>query len=280
MVLLIMPFEQRAVSAEEAKGLKENDQITHIDINEYDFYLEVRKMNLIDAVKSFGISDEEYNAICAVETEILELSKQSDADLYDRGMSSHQIFIIREYDGSRIEENPQLRAVLATLSMTLSKISCYSSYASVKAEWSWNSKPLIMTVDYYETVPCRWKAYNSYGAQITATYSSSGSYCYVKYYNGTSVYASQAQSIIVGNASTYVYCPFHSAINDGENNCWAKSGYMVVKVTGSNINNVDFGFGYNHGISSTIPTITLDSNLGFIYSNGYEMAEQSITLRV
>ncbi len=280
VVLLLVPFEQCKAFTEEADDLSMNDQMTHLSINEYDFCTDVRKMSFIDAAEMYGISVEEYNVIGTIETEILELTKQSDADLYARGMNDLQISIVREYDGSRLEDNQQLRAVMATLSMTLSKVSCTSSYASVKASWAWSSQPLIMSVDYYETVPCRWKAYNSSGARVAAGYSSSGSYCYVKYYYGSTLHTTQSKSITVGNASTYVYCPFHSAIIDGGDTCWAKSGYMVVKITGSNINNVDFGFGYNHGISSTIPTVTLDSVLGFNYSNGYEMAEKSISISI
>ena len=59
-----------------------------------------------------------------------------------------------------------------------------------------------------------------------------------------------------------MYSQFTTDVIVGNTDCWAKTGYMVVKVTGSYLFRVDFGFGYNHGISSTAATITLDSNLG------------------
>lgn len=279
MVLLIMPFEQCNVYAE-TKDIEKKNQTVSTIISEYDYYVDVRSMSFANAAEKYGISYDEYNSIDLIEGIIVELSKQNDSVLSQRGMNNQQIDILREYEGSRLEDNPQLRSVLATLSMTLSKVSCSSSYASAKVEWSWNSKPLIMSIDYYETVPCRWKAYNSYGALVTGSYSSTGSYCYVRYYNGSTLYTTQAKSINIGNTNSYAYSPFRSAINGDGNSCWAKAGYMVVRITGSNIHSVDFGFGYNHGISSTIPTITLDGNLGFNYSNGYEMAEQSISINV
>ena len=77
-----------------------------------------------------------------------------------------------------------------------------------------------------------------------------------------------------------MYSQFTTDVIVGNTDCWAKTGYMVVKVTGSYLFRVDFGFGYNHGISYPPTTVSLDSNLGFNYSNGYEMAEQSITINI
>ena len=112
------------------------------------------------------------------------------------------------------------------------------------------------------------------------SYSSSGSYCYVTYYNGSTAQTTQRKGITIGNSNSHVYSQFTTDVIVGNVECWAKTGYMIIKVTGSNIAKVDFGFGYNHGISSTPASITLDNNLGFNYSNGYEMAEQSFSINV
>ena len=191
-----------------------------------------------------------------------------------------QINALRKYDGSKIEDNPQLRSVLATLSVSLIKVSGSSSAVTVRANWSWNSRPLVTSTTYFETTAFRWKAYNSLGTQITASFNSSGSYCYVSYYNGSTAQTTQRKVITIGNSNSHVYSQFTTAVIVGNVECWAKTGYMVVKITGSYLSRVDFGFGYNHGISSTPATITLDSNLGFNYSNGYEMAEQSFSINV
>ena len=170
--------------------------------------------------------------------------------------------------------------MLATLTATLTVVSSDSSAVRIKADWSWNSKPMLISDCLYETAAFRWKAYNSYNAQITASYSSSGSDCFVTYYDGNVAKTTQWKPIIIGGSSSYVYSQFTSGVVDGDKEYWAKNGYMFIKITGTNIARADFGFGYNHGITSTPATITLDSNLGFNYSNGFEMAEQSFSVYI
>lgn len=275
MLVLIVAFCQTGITQAEEKNEKETYQLS-----EYDYYVSVRKLSFDQAEKTFEISKHDYETIISIENKIVELAAMSDRELYERGMSYTQIDTLRKYNGSKLEDNPQLRSVLATLSVSLIKVSSSSSAVTVRANWSWNSKPLMISVHYYETAAFRWKAYNSAGAQVTASYNTSGSYCYVTYYNGNTAQTTQRKYITTGNVNSYVYSQFTTDVIVGNTECWAKTGYMVVKVTGSYLSKVDFGFGYNHGISSTPATITLDSNLGFNYSNGYEMAEQSISINV
>lgn len=279
IVVLFVAFGPVNVNADQAPENNGKEGLTY-QISEYDFYTSVRSMQFSEAEKIYGISKDDYESICSVEKKLAELALLNNDELLARGMNTDQITELRSYDGSRLEDNPQLRSVLATLSVTLSKVNSSSSAVTVKANWSWSSKPAVTSVLYYETAVFRWKAYNSSNAQITATYNSSGSYCYVTYYNGNTAQTSQWTAINTGSSTSYVYSQYHSDIMSGDNYYWAKTGYMIVKVTGSNISKVGFGFGYNHGISSTPTSITLDSNLGFNYSNGYEMAEQSITIYV
>lgn len=275
MLVFIVAFCQTGIAQAEETNEKETYQLS-----EYDYYVSVRKLSFDEAEKTFEISKHDYESVLGIENKIVELSAMSDRELYERGMNDNQIDTLRKYNGSKLEDNPQLKSVLATLSVSLIKVSSSSSAVTVRANWSWNSKPLITALNYYETVAFRWKAYNSAGAQVTASYNSSGSYCYVTYYNGNTAQTTQRKYITTGNVNSYVYSQFSSSINFGGNQCWAKTGYMVVKVIGSYLSKVDFGFGYNHGISYPPTSITLDNNLGFNYSNGYEMAEQSFSINV
>jgi hypothetical protein len=274
VLALIMAINLKTVIA---KGTDDDHKETIYHLSEYDYYVSIRKMKCSKAESIYGMCISDYERICNIEQEIKKLSELNDDELQSRGLSDNQILILREYDGSRLENNPQLRTVLATLSVTLSVVSSSSTAASVKANWSWNSKPLMISIDYYETVAFRWKAYNSSGAQVAAYYNSSNSYCYVTYYEGSNVQTTQLESINVGNTGSYVFTQYTSGAIYGGNSCWAKKGYMVIRVTGSSFSRVDFGFGYNHGVTSTPAIVTLDGNLGFNYSNGYEMAEQSIS---
>ena len=279
-VILLMLVLIVAFSRTDTTQAEEISETETYQLSEYDYYLTVRKMTFYEAEKTFGINKHDYETVLSIENQIVKLAAMNDSELYERGMTDTQINALRKYDGSKIEDNPQLRSVLATLSVSLIKVSGSSSAVTVRANWSWNSRPLVTSTTYFETTAFRWKAYNSLGTQITASFNSSGSYCYVSYYNGSTAQTTQRKGITIGNSNSHVYSQFTTDVIVGNVECWAKTGYMVVKITGSYLSRVDFGFGYNHGISSTPATITLDSNLGFNYSNGYEMAEQSIIIYV
>lgn len=273
ILVLIVVFHQPGILRAEETSNKET-----YEMSEYDYYVSIRKLSFDEAEKTFRITKEDYEVILSIENQIVMLATMSDRELYERGMDDTQINILREYNGSKLEDNPQLKSVLATLSVSLMKIISNSSSVTVRANWSWNSRPLMTSIHYYETAAFRWKAYNSTGAQVTATYKSSDSYCYVTYYNGNTAQTTQLKGITVGNSSSYVYSHFTSDVIVENTESWAKTGYMVVKVMGSYLSKVDFGFGYNHGVSSSPASITLGSNLDFNFSNGYEMAEQSISI--
>ena len=279
-VILLMLVLIVAFSRTDTTQAEEISETETYQLSEYDYYLTVRKMTFDEAEKTFGINKHDYETVLSIENQIVKLAAMNDSELYERGMTDTQINALRKQDGSKREDNAQLRSVLATLSVSLIKVSGSSSAVTVRANWSWNSRPLVTSTTYFETTAFRWKAYNSLGTQITASFNSSGSYCYVSYYNGSTAQTTQRKVITIGNSNSHVYSQFTTDVIVGNVECWAKTGYMVVKITGSYLSRVDFGFGYNHGISSTPATITLDSNLGFNYSNGYEMAEQSFSINV
>ena len=199
MLVLIVAFSRADITQAEEISEKETYQLS-----EYDYYVSVRKMSFDEAEKTFRINKQDYETVSSIENQIVRLAAMSDSELYERGMTETQINILRKYDGSKLEDNPQLRAILATLSVSLIKVSSSSSTVTVRANWSWNSKPLMTSVQYYETAAFRWKAYNSLGTQITATYNSSGSYCYVTYYNGSTAQTTQRKGITIGNSNSYV----------------------------------------------------------------------------
>ena len=228
MLVLILAFCQTSITQAEEISEKETYQLS-----EYDYYVSVRDMTFEEAEKTFGISKQDYETVLSIEDQIVKLSVMSDSELYERGMIDTQINTLRQYDGLKLEDNPQLRAVLATLSVSLIKVSSNSSAVTVRANWSWNSRPLITSTNCFETAAFRWKAYNSLGTQITVSYSSSGSYCYVTYYNGSTAQTTQRKGITIGNSNSHVYSQFTTDVIVGNVECWAKTGYMIIKVTGS-----------------------------------------------
>ncbi len=278
-LFLITTIGQMSVYAQPTDN-ENGDRQSICQFSEYDYYVSIRKMNFTKANHLFGIERDSYDSICNVEQEILQLSTLNASELRLRGLTEVQIGILKSYDGSQLEKNYQLRIVLATITVTLTKINSSSTSVKVRANWAWNSMPLIMSTNCFETAAFRWKAYNSTNNQITASYEGSGSYCKVKYYWNNVEQTTQTKVISVGSNNAYIFSQFEQAMIYGGNTCWAKTGYMVLHVIGAGFSRVEFGFGYNHGILNTPATVSLDSGLGFNYSNGYEMAEPSITINV
>ena len=66
-------------------------------------------MQFSEAEEIYGISKDDYESICSVEKELAELALLNNDELLARGMSTDQIMELRSYDGSRLEDNPQLR---------------------------------------------------------------------------------------------------------------------------------------------------------------------------
>ena len=113
MLVLIAAFSGADIIQAEEISEKETYQLS-----EYDYYVSVRKMSFDDAEKAYGINKQDYETVSSIENQIVRLAAMSDSELYERGMTDTQINILRKYDGSKLEDNPQLRAILATLSVS------------------------------------------------------------------------------------------------------------------------------------------------------------------
>lgn len=62
--------------------------------------------------------------------------------------SDEAIDVLRDYNGEKLEENPELRAVTATLSAALGELVKSDTRMGVIYTWSWDSKPLVLFTDY------------------------------------------------------------------------------------------------------------------------------------
>lgn len=146
-VVMCMTISVPAFSVDSVEKLISNVPILEAEsvcTNEYDYIVTVRR-----AFKSesnlLNISNEEFSYINsgAIEAELLHR-----ASLPDDILSNHYCYtakdieILREYDGSPLEENPQMRSVTATLTATLTPLVKTTTRIGLLYSWRWDVQPL------------------------------------------------------------------------------------------------------------------------------------------
>lgn len=118
--------------------------------NEYDYIVEIRdaKKNA-KAIANVSEEEVEYITSDAIESELLYRSTLPTEVLKDQYCYSDEaIDVLRDYNGEKLEENPELRAVTATLSAALGELVKSDTRMGVIYTWSWDSKPLVLFTDY------------------------------------------------------------------------------------------------------------------------------------
>lgn len=120
--------------------------------NEYDHIVAVR--NYVATENEDGlrstISNEELDFIMSdeIESELLYRSKLSTQVLKEQYCYSDEaINILRNYNGGRLEENPELRAVTATLSASLGPLIQGDTKMGIIYTWEWDYRPFMRFSD-------------------------------------------------------------------------------------------------------------------------------------
>lgn len=118
--------------------------------NEYDYIVEIRaaRKNGL-AIENISKEKVEYITSDAIESELAYRAMLPTEVLKDQYCYSDEaIEILHTYDGERIEDNPELRAVTATLSAAIGELVRSDTRMGVIYTWSWDSKPLVLWTDY------------------------------------------------------------------------------------------------------------------------------------
>lgn len=82
------------------------------------------------------------------------------------GYSKEQVDILKNYDGSPIENNPQLAAASATLSASMSSGTCTTSKLTAYIIWRWSNAPLLSGPGITDRVAVRWTGTATNGSVI------------------------------------------------------------------------------------------------------------------
>lgn len=226
-------------------------------VNEYDIYVR-EKENTEGEYSVMGIGDTEEKTIEELYLERAALSEEELVAQYN--YSEEQIAILKAYDGSPIEENPQLRAVSASMSGRVTTSTAYSYLVAATLSWSWNQKPFTTSVNQQDSIKAVWEVSDENGSvNNNHAMNVSQSRNIVEYcaFSSNTIVATRLYNItetsIVSSAGLEPFTAFSTfpqaldlpQYTDGP--FWAKSGTCKIAVeptSNYDIGSVIFGFVY------------------------------------
>lgn len=195
--------------------------------NEYDYIVEIREANKNSrAIANVSAEEIAYVTSDAIENELLSRSKLSTEVLRDYYCYTDEaIAVLREYDGERLEDNPDLRAVSATYSSSLGELVKSDTRVGAIYSWSWSSMPLFRVNDY---VAMSWEGTYVNGGNNNMAFDTHTSFSNVNYYNS----ATNQEQVHVDFESDNLYhgAAIQFPMEDWFGGCsfWAKSGSIFV----------------------------------------------------
>ena len=205
------------------------------------------------------------------------------------GYTIEQIALLKTYDGSPLEDNPQMRGTFASLNGTLFVMTPTSTKMGVRLEWEWTNEPVLSGTAISDIVTCGFSAVDTNSSVIVVTAKNLS--CSVNYYAGDTKLATRSQTITQVDPHGHVESTFAMGqIINGEQG-WAKSGYFIVyaaeEVTVNRLYSVNFKFGYGHQILTSAPSISVSfgatgsGGIGLTFGKGTEnMFEEEVIVRI
>lgn len=250
-------------------------------INEYDVYIQQKAISS----DKHSVIDINGNTEKTIEELYLERANLSEEELISQfGYSQEQISILKAYDGSPIENNPQLRAISATYTRSISKVVASRTKISAKLQWECSQRPISFSINKYDSIVCDVIPFDSSGSRKEAWTIENSSSIYTVSYAGfqngiiTKTNTYNVQWLTNGKSgadfSYYAASQFPQGIDLPEypdnSPFWAKKGTMIVAVippdNAYTFNSVVFGFSYvTQGIIVNT-TIGLTGGLSMSYT--------------
>jgi hypothetical protein len=244
-------------------------------INEYDVITELRSKSDQDLGKN-GYSKDQIKEIRSdsYEKDLLKRAQLSDSELKSKfNYSAKQIELLRSYKGTPIQDTPEMAALAATCTGTVSAPAYSTSSITIKLSWTWSTAPSFMISDI---AAVRWQGTDTAGSPLNVALNNNTtySYCKVNYVylaDGTSA-SSVKNALSVTDAYGKASCIFAmTKIYNGQIDRWAKSGELQIKVdkTGTNsIKEVAVCFAYGHQTISGTPSVSWPSGFSITFSSG------------
>lgn len=258
-----MPAFAEEVNLSE-EDLNESNATIVTMTNEYDAILELKNMP-VTMMQENGYSEEEIEAIksFSIEEALLERAQYSEEELRNWGYDDNQITLLKNYDGSPLEDNPQMRAAMATMSGQLSEVNSSSNKITAKFDWTWSNRPVLSGNAVNDLVTCGFMATSVGSSPHTVTANQVS--CLIHYYtdDGTEIGSSTyAIGYIDPHAHVEARFPMAKRFNNIEG--WAKKGTLrvgaVEEAPANQLYSVTFVFGYGHSSVGVEPDISVSLN--------------------
>lgn len=131
-------------------------------VNEYDICVEMREQST-DELREDGYSQDFIDLARSDEIEhwLKELASYDVNVLKDDyGYSEEQISLLKNYDGTQIQDHPELRGVFADCTVDFTCNSASKTSVTVTTTWEWNRAPAIHHKNIRDIIGTGWTAIN------------------------------------------------------------------------------------------------------------------------
>lgn len=246
--------------------------------SEYDYIVSIRKMSKSELDK-MDLPSSEKQLICSdqIENEIMDRKKQSDDVLMKYyGYTADEIAILRSYNGGRLEDHKELRAITGTLTIdTPIVMQSTAQKIAVKVYWDWDHQPIVNMKDAFCAT---WSATFKNGKYGNLIFDKSQSN-HIIWYTPGGVSASKKVPIQNTVPDRAVKSEFPMTSADGR--FWARSGtfnlYLKSAANDVSIASVSFVFAYGHTTLGFSPSVSFDSSgLGVGISFGFGTSQADL----
>lgn len=166
------------IRAEKNEQMDEVNDIKYV--NEYNVMVEAKLSKHNNSLETKASSGKTYEDLY-----LERASLDEETLINDYAYTMDQVKILKAYDGSPIENNPQLARASAVLSARIYTGGCSNTELNVMAEWSWSSAPIFSGPGVTDKVSFRWKGTNTSGSAINLVDNGS-TYAMIYYYQGGS----------------------------------------------------------------------------------------------
>lgn len=241
--------------------------------NEYDTIVKIKTQSK-DSLLAKGISSQAIDAITngQVEKELFARSQMTDSELTQMGYSAYEISILRNYDGSPLEKNPQLRAVSAEVIGTISKVASANYYATARFDFYWTAKPIVILASAKDYITCKWSGTSKNNIKCEMKYATGN--CSITYSDGTKkTYPPAVKDSLLWVQSAVLQSTKNSATGN-----YLKSGSMSVQVQEHeivrNLAATEFTFHYGHSTIVFSGGVTFSLTLQPNFSLGIGVVEE------
>lgn len=235
MVIAILPFAISCDSSSPERSIDlECGQINEeVVYNEYDYIVKIREVEKQNPTW-IGLSDEgrAYVTSNAIETELLERAALSQEELQNHYCYSEEaISILKAYDGTALENAPEMRAVMACISTTLKQTVLSETQIGVVYTWEWNTKPVCT---YTDGVTIAWDGTYECGLDNNLRFDIHSSSVSIHYYlasNEKEIVQLDKRDFSSDAYTNGVTVQFSYMESLHESDYWAKSGEAVIYTT-------------------------------------------------